>query len=451
MQHHFDPQVCAGHLSALVQCNTVSCEDDSRMDFSGFDRLHRLLEEFFPLVHQTLEKEVVGRAALLYHWKGTGTSSRLPLLFMAHQDTVAPGDPADWKYPPFSGAIAEGRVWGRGSGDCKSKLLAPLEAIEWLLSQGYQPEYDIYLAFGCNEELCCGSYPSARLLADTLKARGVRFSGVIDEGGGLQSGAGAGVPNDLCVIAVAEKGFAQFDLVCEDSGGHAARPRKNGPFVKLAQAILAVEQNPMPYRVTELVRQRYRTLAPYMTDRKLAALFSDVDANWEQLLPIIDADHNLAAMFHTTIAITMAQGSPMVNILPNRVSVSLNSHLLEGDTPEDVQRHLEAVVPQGVQVLLRSGKPASPVSRTDSPLARLICKLRQEDSPDCIPVYDLFLPATDAWYMYGLSECVYRFSPFLPKDPPGNAHGVNESMGIASLATGPAFYVRLITEYARAE
>lgn len=451
MTHPFDPQVCAQHLSALVQCPTVSYEDESRIDFGAFRRLHGLLEEFFPLVHKNLEKEVIGKAALLYRWKGTGTSSHLPLLLMAHQDVVPAGDHADWKYPPFSGAIAGGRVWGRGSGDCKSKLLAPLEAIEWLISQGWQPEYDIYLAFGYNEELCCGDDPSAKRLADTFRARGLRFSGVIDEGGGLMGGASAGTDRDVCAIAVAERGFAVFELSCEDPGGHASRPRKNGPFVKMAQAILAIEENPMPYRVTDLIRQRSRTLAPYMTDRKLAALLADVDANWEELLPIIDADHDLAARFHSTLALAMAQGSPMVDMLPNRVTVTLNAHLLAGDAPEDVQKHLEAIVPEGVRVRMLSGKAASPVSRPDSPLARLIYDLRREDSPDCILLHDLFLPATDAWYMYGLSDCVYRFSPFLPKDPPGSAHGINESMGIASLATGPEFYVRLLTRYGQAE
>ena len=450
MTHRFDPQLCARHLSALTQCSTVSYEDESRMDFGEFHRFHALLEEFYPLVHKNLEKEVIGKAALLYHWKGTGTSDRLPLLIMAHQDTVPAGDPADWKYPPFSGVVAEGRVWGRGSSDCKSKLTAPLEAIEWLLSQGWQPEFDIYLAFGCNEELCCGFNPSAKLLADAFRDRGLRFSGVLDEGGGLMKGTAAGVDRDLCVIALAERGFAHLELVCEHPGGHASRPPKNGPFAQLARAILAVEENPMPYRVTPLIRERCRTLAPYMTDRTQAALLADVDANWDKLLPLFETDHHLAALFHSTIAITMAQGSPMINILPARAVLSLNVHLLQGDTLEDVRRHLESVVPDGVQVRLVNGKEASPVSDPDSPLARLILALCREDSPDCVLLHDLFLPATDAWYMYGLSDHVYRFSPFLPVDPPGSAHGINESMGIASLATGPAFYVRLFSSYADA-
>ncbi len=306
MEHRFDPQCCAAHLSAVVQCNTVSYEDESRMDFSAFERLHTLLEEFYPLVHRTLTKQVVGRAALLYHWKGTGTSDKLPLLFMAHQDAVPAGEEADWKYPPFSGAIAEGRIWGRGSSDCKSKMLAPLEAIEWLLSQGYTPEYDIWLAFGCNEELCCGSNPAAKLLADTLKEKGLRFGGILDEGGGLQKGTSAGVAEDLCVIALAERGFAHFDLICEDPGGHASRPHKNGPFVKLAKAILALEEHPMPYHITDLVKSRFATLAPHMTDRTLGSLFADVEANWEALLPVLESNHNLAAMFRSTIAVTIA-------------------------------------------------------------------------------------------------------------------------------------------------
>ncbi|HEY3417761.1 MAG TPA: M20/M25/M40 family metallo-hydrolase [Armatimonadota bacterium] len=52
-----------------------------------------------------------------------------PLLIDGHLDTVPPGDPARWQYAPFSGEMAEGKVWGRGSADDKGPLAAAVMAL----------------------------------------------------------------------------------------------------------------------------------------------------------------------------------------------------------------------------------------------------------------------------------------------------------------------------------
>lgn len=68
---------------------------------------HKVLEELFPLVHEKLEKtEIDGN--LLFYWKGK--SSEKPVLLMSHQDVV-PAE-GEWIHAPFSGDIAEGKVWG---------------------------------------------------------------------------------------------------------------------------------------------------------------------------------------------------------------------------------------------------------------------------------------------------------------------------------------------------
>ena len=66
---------------------------------------------------------------------------------MAHQDVVPEGDLEKWTYPPYSGTIADGKIWGRGSSDCKSNLIGQLEAVEALLEKGYEPDYDLYLSY----------------------------------------------------------------------------------------------------------------------------------------------------------------------------------------------------------------------------------------------------------------------------------------------------------------
>jgi carboxypeptidase PM20D1 len=107
----------AEKLSRMVQVETISDRADPAVE--KFRAFHVLLEELFPAVFASCEKvEIDGN--LLLKWKGL--SDKDPILLMAHMDVVeATGE---WKYPPFSGTVAEGKVWGRGAGDTKCSLMA---------------------------------------------------------------------------------------------------------------------------------------------------------------------------------------------------------------------------------------------------------------------------------------------------------------------------------------
>ena len=135
----------AKKLSRMVQYDTTSHANVIETEkFLGF---HKVLEELFPLVHKNLDKtEIDGN--LLYYWKGK-TNDR-PILLMSHQDVV-PAE-GEWLHTPFSGDIADGKVWGRGASDTKCSVMAFFEAVEELLSEGFVPPTDVYLASSCTEE-----------------------------------------------------------------------------------------------------------------------------------------------------------------------------------------------------------------------------------------------------------------------------------------------------------
>ncbi len=445
---------CVEHLAGLVRFPTVSNSDDELMDFEPFFAMHRYLEQAYPLVHATLDREIVGRAGLLYHWKGTGKSSNPPLLFMAHQDVVPEGDPNSWTYPPYEGRVSEGQVWGRGSGDCKANIVAQLEAVEHLISTGYQPDFDVYLAYGYNEEVGSGKGEgsSAYMISHLLEDRGVRLGGVLDEGSGLHLDTGIDPPRYVCSITLGEKGYADYEISRSDPGGHSSAPGKKGGLYYIAKAIEAIEENPFHYRLTPVMVDKYKALAPLYKDEKMRRVFSDLEANWEEAVPIIDADRQLAAMFHTTMAVTMASGSAKENILPERASINVNVRLLDGDTLEDAQKHLESIVPAECRVRLVRGNEASPTSVYEGRFKDLIVDIcRERSSGDMLTVPGIMAGGTDAKYMYNICDHVYRFSSFISRgEPGGGAHQANESMSIAQLVSGPEFYIQLIKRYGTA-
>ena len=138
-----DIDAAAQRLSKGVQFPTISNQDRNDFDTKAFSDYHQYLVEAYPNVHKTLKREVLGDPrpySLLYSWEGKDPSLP-PALFYAHMDVVpVPDDSRDqWKQEPFSGAIADGYIWGRGVLDDKNQIHGILEAAEMKIEEGWQP------------------------------------------------------------------------------------------------------------------------------------------------------------------------------------------------------------------------------------------------------------------------------------------------------------------------
>ena len=90
-----------------------------------------------------------GNVVGLLRGQGTGRS----VMFNGHMDHIDPGNPQDWPYPPYSGVIHDGRLWGRGSADMKGPLAAMIHAGGALAREGIRPPGDLYLAAVVQEEV----------------------------------------------------------------------------------------------------------------------------------------------------------------------------------------------------------------------------------------------------------------------------------------------------------
>jgi succinyl-diaminopimelate desuccinylase len=81
---------------------------------------------------------------------GTGRSP--VLLIGAHMDVVEAGELGAWTHPPFKGTISDGRVWGRGSCDAKSALVAQVYAVRALVETGCSLGGTLLLAASVDDE-----------------------------------------------------------------------------------------------------------------------------------------------------------------------------------------------------------------------------------------------------------------------------------------------------------
>ena len=77
----------------------------------------------------------------------------LHLVLNSHTDHVDPGDPDLWPVPPFSAAIVDGRILGRGACDIKGPLAVQLYSMAALLRAGERPRRDVVFTGVVQEEI----------------------------------------------------------------------------------------------------------------------------------------------------------------------------------------------------------------------------------------------------------------------------------------------------------
>ena len=179
--HVIDAQAVAVHLSQAVRFATISNQPPAPIDPAPFDGFVAWLAATYPEVHQGLSREILGNRTVLYKWAGKDSAAK-PAMLAAHYDVVPviPGTEGAWKHPPFAGDIAEGYVWGRGTLDDKGAVITILEAVTYLLKQGYKPQQTIYLSFDHREELVDDT--GAAAVVAHLKAQNIRLAWSLDEG-----------------------------------------------------------------------------------------------------------------------------------------------------------------------------------------------------------------------------------------------------------------------------
>lgn len=442
-----DIEAAAGRLSEAVQCRTVNSADHSLTDFSPFDRLHTLIRRSYPNIMRLGSFELIGHAVLI-SIPGSDPALR-PCLYMAHQDVVpvVAGTEKDWRYDAFSGAVAEGYIWGRGTLDIKNMVFGILEAAEYLLSRGQRFRRTAYLAFGDDEEtLNLG----AKAIAETLESRGVRLEFLLDEGGGkIEDGAIFGAAGTtVSVVSLMEKGYADLELSVESAGGHSSRPFGGSSLEHLAKAITAITDSPFPVRLPQPMVAAFEALAPFITEEPLKSLVKDVRGNADAIAACCAGRRDSFPYVTTTIAPTVIEGgSSACNVLPQNMRAVINFRLNEGDTAESVLAHCREAVGEGpVSMRYLQANDPSAVARSDGDGYHLLIEAMRGFFPELLFVPAMTVGASDARRYERICDCCLRCSPFLTdaEEMSRGVHGTNERLSLRCYAQGIRVLIRLM-------
>ncbi|MBD3369425.1 M20/M25/M40 family metallo-hydrolase [Candidatus Fermentibacteria bacterium] len=409
-------------------------------DRSQFELLHEFLEQAFPLVHGSLRREVVSGLSLLYEWPGRDNDIT-PVMLTAHQDVV-PADEGSWRHPPFSGRIADGRVWGRGTIDYKLGLMGMLESCEALLRSGFAPRRTLFLAFGHDEEI--GGGDGAESMVQLLEKRGIRCAFVLDEGGYVQTFPWMSVP--LATVGLAEKGYATVRLFSRGEQAHASVPPRRTTVGNVCRAVSALEDNQVPISLCEPVEILLETCSG---DSRDLGRLRDASADYlPEAAELVSSWPGGNALVRTTAAPTVLRGSSKENTLPGLSSALVNFRTVPGQTSGDVLDHVKKVVSDiDVEVeLIRDASLSEPseVSSRDAPEYEILLESISRAFPEVGVSPSVFTAATDSRKYHRIADNVYRFEPVdLGKRCMGALHSVDESVAVSNYRAALTFY----TEY----
>ena len=430
----------AQNLSKLIQCETITVNENE--DFSKFYNFHNVLQQVFPLVFQNCIVEKFG-ASLLLRWKGQ--SAEKPIMFMNHQDVVSVS--GDWTYPPFSGQIAQGKVWGRGTLDTKGGLFAMLCAANELMQENFVPSNDVYFLSTANEETTGND---ADLISKTLKERNVKFEFVLDEGGMIISEPISGAQGKFAMIGIGEKVVANLKFIAKSKGGHASAPPKDSPIVRLGKFVSACENsNIFIPKLSDTTIYMFKKIGSTMKGSMKFVL-----TNAKVLRPLLQKvlgkiSPVAGAMLKTTIAFTMAQGSQSVNVLPQQAWIVGDMRCSHHQGLENsIKAVTELAKKYGIETEITQKGYESAISPINCKAYKLIESTINECFPSVIPVPYVPNSASDCRFMDRVSENCYRFTPFtISPSQLESVHAKDENVDVEVLCDGVDFYKTLIRKY----
>jgi len=439
-----DGEAATNNLAASIRFKTISHQDKEKFSPQEFEGFIKWAADTYPEFHSAMQLEML-EYTLLFKWEGSD-NSLAPILLTAHYDVVPviPGTESIWEEEPFAGVISNNRIWGRGALDDKSGVVGMMEAATYLIQNNFQPTRTVYFSFGHDEEIGGGG---AAQVTEKLKQEGVQLQWSLDEGSFVNRGFFPGVDKLVAPINVAEKGIMNLLIVAKAKGGHSSTPPKKTAVTILADALIKLENEPLPGSLEGLSAVMFDEVSKHMPFgyRFLFAnrwLFGGLLDSQMSSAPVINA------MIRTTTAPTMLSGSIKSNVLPIEATALINFRLHPRDSIESVTEHVRRVVGSDqVEVRTLGGMEASGVSSWESPGYEIISSSLSKVYGEVVSVPGIMIAASDTRHYSKVADNSFRFNPFsiVPEDMTG-FHGTNESIAVDSFIAGIKTYVDIINE-----
>ena len=426
-------------LAAMIRKETVSSHrEESTTKFKEF---RTLLKGLFPHIFGVCRMTEFDNGFVL-HWRGQD-GEKPPVLFMNHHDVV--DVTRGWSHDPFSGDMADGKLWGRGTLDDKGGLWAMLQAADELAAEGFTPARDIWFSSSCTEET---DGRGAREIASWFQTQGIHFEMCFDEGGMILHEPISGVDATFAMIGVGEKGCADLRFIARSKGGHASTPGKNTPLVRLGRFMAAVEDSHIfETELSPAICEMFRRFAPYMGKAGIVMRQPEKFAPLlKKVVPTLSA--TAAALLRTTVAFTMARGSSGRNVLPQSAWVNGNMRYSHHQGQKGSFKAIQKIAKKyDIEMVIMDPGVPSRITDYKGTAFQLAERAVQAVFPGVEAAPYLMTGASDSRFFDAVSDQCIRFLPFQIDDQQmSSIHGTDENVDLDTLVPAVQWYRYMIKE-----
>ncbi|GAA3650427.1 M20/M25/M40 family metallo-hydrolase [Lentzea roselyniae] len=380
-----------------------------------------------------VESGAKGRGNVIARLAGADPG-RGALLVHGHLDVV-PADASEWSVHPFSGAVQDGYVWGRGAVDMKDMVGMTLALARHFKREGVVPPRDIVFAFLADEE--AGGLFGAKWLVEN---RPELFEGVteaISEVGGFSITLKDDVRAYL--VETAEKGIRWLKLRVKGTAGHGSMIQHDNAVAKLAAAVTKLDQHKWPLIVRPSVREFLDGVSEITG---LDFPDDDIEGSIGKLGAL---SRMIGATIRDTANPTMLSAGYKANVIPSTAEATVDCRILPG-REEAFDRELAELLGPDVE---REWIGLPPVETTfDGALVDAMTASITAEDPGARVLPYMLSGGTDAKSFQRLGIRNFGFSPLkLPPDLDfsGLFHGVDERVPVDALKFG----VRVLDRFLR--
>src|SRR5580658_2152712 len=388
------------HYRDLVQIDTRAGNETKAVEY-----IRQVLEgDGIPC---TIFAQDPARANLVARIKGNG--SKKPLLILAHTDVVGV-QPEKWPVDPFSAAIKDGYVWGRGSLDDKPILSANLMVMLLLKRNHVALDRDVIFLAESGEE------------ADTAGV-GINFMvkqhyDQIDAEYSLTEGGGAAIEGGKVVtmnIGTAEKVPARVRLVATGTSGHGSVPRMDNALIHLGGAVEKVGRWRTPMRLNDTTRTYFEKLATISSPEKAArynALLNPQTAGAAEDY-LLTHEPQAYSMLRTSVVPTMLKAGVGANVIPSEAEATLDIRALPDEDITKFYVEMGKVIndPQVKIVPLPATRPPSPATHLDTEMYRVLEQVSKRIYPGITVLPSMSTGASDKAQLRAKGQQSYGIGP----------------------------------------
>lgn len=382
-------------------------------------------------------------AGLLVRYRGAGAGGR-PILLLAHMDVVQ-ARREEWERDPFTLVVENGFFFGRGSLDNKAGIAHLTSLFLSLRAEGFTPTRDLIIWFSGDEETTGAT--TTQLLTQHRDLIGdAEFALNSDAGGGQLSEAGAPL---AFAVQTAEKTYASFTFTARNPGGHSSAPRADNAIYELAQALGRLQAFEFPVMWNDTTIASFRNGATAIGGPEGAAMQRFAAAPGDRRAArTLSANPHLSTMLRTTCVATMLNGGHAENALPQTAAATVNCRIFPGVAVEDVQRELQAIAGNGVEVAQLGPSSASEASPLRADVMQAVTRAVHANYPGVVITPYMSAGATDGLYFRAAGIPTYGVGGIFMRESDDFAHGLNERVPVDSFYAGLTHWRILITDLA---